>query len=75
MSKLLDPDEHKAFVEAMLASFKIAMKMKERMKAKKLKEAKAKCPKCEGYLYAVLAGPKEHIHMHCKGSCKMQVME
>lgn len=51
------------------------LKMKKIMLSKGLRQAKAKCPKCEGYLYATLNGSKNHVHIKCTGSCKRSMME
>lgn len=49
--------------------------MKRNMIAKKLIEAKAKCPYCAGYWRAILAGPRQHMHMRCDGDCGTMMMQ
>jgi uncharacterized Zn finger protein len=52
-----------------------AQRLKAVMKAKGITRAKAKCPICEhGFLHGVLAGRKQHLHMHCDG-CDVVMME
>lgn len=48
--------------------------MKQNMEKKGLTRAKAKCPYCDGYWHAILAGPKKHIHLRCDGECKTMMM-
>ena len=44
------------------------------MNAKGLRQAKAKCPYCEGHWFMILADPKKHMHMKCDGSCGSMLM-
>ena len=48
--------------------------MKQNMEKKGLTRAKAKCPYCDGYWHAILAGPKKHLHFRCDGECKTMMM-
>lgn len=64
--------EHLALIKTTMRD---ADKLKKVMLKRGLHAAKAKCPECEGYLVAVLLGRKNHIHMHCTGSCKRKMME
>ena len=52
-----------------------AQKLKAVMKRQNLRKAKAKCPRCEGYIWGTLNGKKDHLHMRCDGPCKMFLME
>ena len=63
------------FLKNMETTIRDATKLKKVMLKKGLKRAKAKCPECEGYIYGVLAGPKNHLHFVCVGSCKRRMME
>lgn len=58
-----------------LETLEVAMKLKRIMLKKGIRQCKAKCDKCEGMIYASLAGRKNHVHMGCNGSCKRAVME
>lgn len=53
----------------------MASKLKKVMLKRGITRAKAKCEMCEGYLQGALAGPKNHLHMRCDGSCKAFFME
>lgn len=50
-------------------------KLKKVMLKRGITRAKAKCEVCEGYLHGALLGRKQHLHMHCDGSCKSVFME
>lgn len=58
-----------------LDTLKKALTMKDNMKKKGITRAKAKCPYCDGFWHAVLAGRKQHLHMSCDGDCKSMMME
>jgi len=45
------------------------------MLKKGLRQARAKCPECEGELRGALAGPRNHMRFYCTGPCKRQMME
>jgi len=44
------------------------------MEVKNLRQAKAKCPYCDGHWFMILAGPKKHMHMKCDGNCGSMLM-
>lgn len=58
-----------------MKTVRLATKMKEKMREKKIVRARAKCPDCPGkFLHASLAGPRDHIRFRC--DCrKRQLME
>lgn len=33
------------------------------------------CPSCSGTIHYRVAGPRQHIHMHCDGPCHLVVMQ
>jgi len=53
----------------------MATKLKKVMQKRGVNRARAKCEACEGYLHGALLGRKQHLHMHCDGSCKAVFME
>jgi len=65
---------HAAHPETLFQLIASAAIMKKNMEKKNLLKAKAKCPFCEGYWHAILAGPKKHIHLHCDGTCNTMMM-
>ena len=52
-----------------------AVKLKKVMKKKGIRRARAVCPECGGILHGVLAGKRDHLHVHCDGPCKRAMME
>jgi len=71
--------ERDAEMESMLRNFKRGMTMKRNMLNRKLRRAKAKAkcpdPNCDGWWFGILAGPRNHIHVHCTGTCRFKMME
>lgn len=58
-----------------MQTLKHAGVMKRNMQKKEIKAGKAKCPYCDGYWHARLAGPKQRLHMGCDGDCGAMMME
>lgn len=56
-------------------TLKIGLRLKEVMQKKHLRVAKCVCPRCGDWIYGSLNGKRNHLHMACKGSCKMVYME
>jgi hypothetical protein len=61
-------------VDEFKRTLNLAIKFKKVMKAKQLKQARAKCPDCPGYLQGRLH-PNGHLHMRCDGTCGKVFME
>lgn len=53
----------------------IAMKFKTAMQKRHIRRARCVCPRCGDFIWGKLLGPKDHLHMHCKGTCNMAYME
>jgi len=51
------------------------MKMKAQMLKNGIRSARVRCPKCDGYLHARIAGRNNHLRFWCDGPCKRQMME
>lgn len=66
--------EHDDFMKRAGRILGTAMKFKKALQKRSLTHGKAKCPYCDGYLHGQLAGPKQHLHMHCDG-CDVWMME
>lgn len=64
-------EEGKEFV---LLAITTALKHKREMIEAGELQRIAVCPRCEGSLRLLLAGPKNHVRMFCQG-CQMQMME
>jgi uncharacterized protein (UPF0212 family) len=56
-------------------TFETGLKLKLRMKERGLTVAQTKCPKCGNRLDAALVGRKAHLHMACRTSGCLQMME
>ena len=65
----------KDFENVIETTLRDAIKMKNVMLAKKLTQARALCPECEGELHGALVGRKNHMRFWCDGPCKRQIME
>lgn len=63
------------FMASIRSTIRDAGKLKAVMLKKGLRQARAKCPECEGELRGALAGPRNHMRFHCTGTCKRQMME
>jgi len=63
------------FMKKVASTMRDAIKLKSVMLKKKLREARAKCPECEGELQGRLVGPKNHMRFWCTGTCNRQMME
>jgi len=72
------PPKDKLPMGEMLFVINTAEKMRAVMERKKLRRAKAPCPKWRGMHAALFSGrgPKgTALHMQCDGTCKMVYME
>jgi hypothetical protein len=67
----LFPDNRKD----MFAHIDFCLTAKRQMLKAGDKAASKKCPFCEGRWHFVLAGPRNHIHGACDGTCKRSIME
>lgn len=65
-------DDFFKHVDAVIA---MGGKLKRSMLKRGLTRAKAKCELCTGHLHGRLAGPKNHLHMYCDGTCNATMME
>jgi uncharacterized protein with PIN domain len=63
------------FMASIRSTIRDAGKLKAVMLKKGLRQARAKCPECEGELRGALAGPRNHMRFWCTGTCKRQMME
>ncbi|MFK5979747.1 MAG: hypothetical protein QM488_12765 [Rhizobiaceae bacterium] len=52
-----------------------AMNMKRQMRADNVIQISADCPWCGDTIDAVLLGPKQHVHIACRGKCGMEIGE
>lgn len=68
-TKAFDRNDHLRTLFVDVEKFKTAMRKKH------LRVAKAKCPRCQGWLYGSFNGTKDHFHMRCDGDCKRIYME
>lgn len=62
-------------ISDMRQTLDIAIKLKAVMQKKRLRIAKCVCPRCDGWIYGSLNGKRDHLHMACKGVCKIVYME
>lgn len=68
--------EKDEFWEKAMVSINLAQRMKAAMIKKNKTSGWTKCPECGGKVNAVLAGPRQHIHMACKTKgCNVRAME
>jgi len=65
----------KLFVRQLETTIRDAFKLKRVMKKRGLTAARARCPECDGVLWGLLAGRKQHLHFRCDGPCQRQLME
>lgn len=63
------------FMKAVRETLEVGLKLKGKMIERGLDRARTKCPKCGGRIDAVLVGRKKHIHMACRTTGCMQMME
>jgi tRNA(Ile2) C34 agmatinyltransferase TiaS len=63
------------FMATVRTTLRDMSKLKTIMLKRKLRQAKAKCPECEGMLHGALAGGNNHMRFYCDGTCKRQAME
>lgn len=68
------PGHDQSFMDFMKGTIEIAEKLKKSMDKRGLTAAKAKCPRCAGFIHGRLAGPKKHLHMACDGPCGTRMM-
>jgi ssDNA-binding Zn-finger/Zn-ribbon topoisomerase 1 len=61
--------------ESIMSTITDGMKMKRQMLKKGIRSARVRCPKCDGYLHARIAGRNNHLRFWCDGPCKRQMME
>jgi hypothetical protein len=59
----------------MMAFLVASLKLKARMLKRGQTKVDVKCAKCAGTLHASLNGRKNHIHIHCDGACKRNLVE
>jgi hypothetical protein len=60
--------------EFILLALTTALKHKREMIEAGERQRIAVCPRCEGSLRLLLAGPKNHVRMFCQ-ACQLQMME
>lgn len=62
-------------IEELRKTIDIAERFKVSMQKRRLRRARCICPRCGDMIWGRLAGPKDHLHMHCKGTCGLVYME
>ncbi len=68
-------EEREAFFAHFDDVIRTASKLKKVMLKRGLKRARCECPRCGSFIWARIAGPRNHIHMSCEGQCGMSMME
>lgn len=63
------------FMAKVRTTIRDATKLKSIMLKKGIREARAKCPECDGEVHGRLAGPRNHMRFWCTGTCNRQMME
>lgn len=67
-----DPDWLKDVSETLM----LASRLKRALLRKKKRRGWTKCPRCGSKVHAVLAGPRNHIHMGCENKeCNVRCLE
>lgn len=70
-SRARDPE----FMTDLKKTLEIAVKFKASMQKRHLRSARCVCPRCGDFIWGTLSGRRDHLYMHCKGTCKMVFME
>lgn len=72
---MVEPLSDEAFWKRAMEAVETGLKLKSIMLSKSLTACKCECPRCGQTINAILAGPKNHVHMACEGKCGMNLME
>ena len=63
------------FMAQVATTLRDGVKLKKAMLKRGLRQARAKCPECDGMLHGALVGRKDHLRFACDGPCNRQMME